>query len=268
MRVVKLSILALFVAAVIFVVLRRPSNDRDWSPDQQLLAQVMIAGDRVEIRNLRNFECRSASDYTLRYETRVFDLNKLDSVWFLVEPFGQMGAAHTLLSFGFGDKYVAVSAEIRKERGESFSAVKGLFRQYELMYVIGDERDLIGLRTNYRRDKVYLYRVNTTPEKLRRAFIDIAQRTNTLAAHPEFYNTLTNTCTTNIVRHVNAITPNRVPLSPAVLLPAYSDRLAEKLGLIGKAGAEESRIDLLAQRSGIGEDFSQAIRSISTNTLH
>ena len=186
-------------------------------------------------------------------------------MWFVVERFGAGGLAHTFLSFGFGDEYIAISIEIRKEKGETFSPLKGMLREYELMYVIGDERDLIGLRTNYRKDVVYLYPVKTTPEKMRRVFLDMVERANTLAREPEFYNTLTNNCTTNIVRHVNTISPRRIPFSYKVLLPAYSDSLAIDIGLIESHGSLEEtrathRIDATAELVALDADFSQRIR--------
>jgi hypothetical protein len=251
----------LFAAAV------GPSNDRTWSADQALLPQAVIDGDRVTIRHVRNFTYRSTADYDVRYEDRVVDLARLDSVWFVVEPFGpREGPAHTFLSFGFGpDAYLAISVEIRKEKGESFSPLMGLLRRYEVMYVIGDERDLVGLRANHRKDDVYLYPIRTTPEKMRELFLGMLDRANRLAAEPEFYNTLTNTCTTNIVRHVNAIAPGRVPFRLAILLPGYSDRLAYELGLIDTnlpfaEAKERFRINEKARRHADAPDFSRRIR--------
>lgn len=248
----------------------RPSNQRDWSPDQAVLARAEFDGERVTVRNVRNFEYRSVHEYAVRYETRSYDLSKLDSMWFMVERFGPHdemtpAIAHTLLSFGFGGEYVAVSVEIRKERGESYSPWKGLLRQYELMYVVADERDVIGLRTNHRRDTVYLYPVRAPVEAMRRAFVEMLQRANQLAEAPEFYNTLTSTCTTNLVRHVNTIAPGRIPLSYKVILPAYSDSLAYDLGLIPNGQPLEQvraahRIDALAQELGVRADFSRALR--------
>lgn len=246
-------------------VFEHPSLTRDWSPDQRVLAQASIAADVVTIENVRNFSYRSVSDYDARYERRAYDLNQLDSVWYLVERLPSPGLAHTLLSFGFGDEYLAISVEIRKERGETYSPLRGLLRQYELTYVIADERDVIGLRTNQRRDVVYMYPVRATREQMRRLFVDMVTRANQLAAEPEFYNSLTNNCTSNIVRHVNAIAP-RVPFSYKVVLPAYSDELAYDLELIPTDQAFEQvqaahRIDLLAQQAGVGADFSRMIRS-------
>jgi hypothetical protein len=243
-----------------------PSAERDWSPDQRVLSRATITGDKVTIENIRNFSYKSTSEYVPRYETRTYDLGKLDAVWFIVERFGDAPAiAHTFLSFGFGGEYVAISVEIRKELGETYSPLKGLLRQYELMYVIADERDVIGLRTNYRRDPLYMYPVTTTPEKIRRVFVEMLERSNKLAAEPEFYNTLTNNCTSNIVRHVNTIS-NRIPFSYKVLLPAYSDQLAYDLGLIptDRPFAEVQaahRIDSLAQRQPVDPNFSRLIRT-------
>ena len=228
---VLLAVLA--YSALVFLV--RPSLDRDWSRDQAVLARAEISGDTITITNIRNINYRTTSDYDVRYYDKTFDLNKLESLWYMVEPFSGHGggAAHTLLSFGFeGGDYVAISVEIRKEKGESFSPLKGLLRQYELVYVIADERDVIKLRSNYRKDDVFLYPVRTGKDKMQRIFLSMLGRANKLATEPEFYNTLTSTCTTNIVAHVNEIAPGRIPLSYKVLMPAYSDELAREIGLI------------------------------------
>lgn len=227
------AIAALVVLRAAMCVVVRPETNRNWAADQSRLPRAEFSGDRVTIRNIRNFEYRSESDFTPAWYDKTFDLERLESAWFVVEPFGKGGAAHTFVSFGFGgNDFVAISVEIRKEVGENFSALKGLNRQYELMYVVGDERDLIKLRTNYRKDVVYLYPIETTRPKMRKMFTAMLERANKLATEPEFYNTATNTCTTNLVRHVNDIAEDRVPFSMATLLPASSDRLAYDLGLI------------------------------------
>lgn len=260
---IALAVAAPLVAAYLFAT---PSAERDWSPDQAVLARARIDGDAVTIEDVRNFSYRSATDYDARYETRRYDLSRLDSLWFAVERFGDAPAiAHTFLSFGFGDEYVAISVEIRRERGETYSPLRGMLRRYELMYVIGDERDVIGLRTNHRRDPVYLYPARATPQQMRQLFLQMVERANRLARDPEFYNTLTNNCTSNIVRHVNVIAPS-IPFSYRVLMPAYSDSLAYELGLIPndrplKEVRAAYRIDARAQRGGIGPDFSRVIRA-------
>lgn len=221
-----------YIALMVFV---RPSLNRDWARDQAVLARAELSGDTVSISNIRNINYRSTSDYDVRYYDKTFDLGKVESVWYMVEPFSGhgAGAAHTLVSFGFeGGDYLAISVEIRKEKGESFSPIKGVLRQYELVYVIADERDVIKLRSNYRKDDVFLYPVHTSKENMQKLFVSMLERANKLATEPEFYNTLTNTCTTNLVAHVNEIVPGRIPLSYKVLMPAYSDELAREVGLI------------------------------------
>ena len=245
----------------------RPSTHRDWAADQAVLPRAEFNGPLVTVRNVRNFDYTSVDRYTPAYYDKTFDLRRLDSAWFFVEPFGKGGAAHTFVSFGFGDRdFLSISVEIRKEKGESFSVLKGILRQYEVMYVVGDERDLVKLRTNYRNDPVHLYRIRSTPERMRTMFVSMLRRANRLAEHPEFYNTLTNTCTTNLVRHVNEITPQRIPFRPAVLLPANSDKLAYDLGLIDTTlPFDEARrhalINPLARRYADAPDFSAKIRS-------
>ncbi len=249
------------------VVLVRPSNDRNWSPDTERTASAVIKGDTVTIGNVRNANYRSTTDYDVHWETRTYDVRKLESVWFVVEPFSDWrGPAHTFLSFGFDDgEYVAISVEIRKEKGESFSPVGGLLRQYELIYVIGDEHDLIGLRANYRHDKVYLYKMRATREQARELFVSMLKRTNEVAQHPEFYNTLTNTCTTNIVEHINVMAPGRIPLSYKTLLPAYSDELAYDLDLVDTPLPRDEfraahQINQQAKLHADDRKFSEAIR--------
>jgi hypothetical protein len=247
-----------------------PSADRDWVPEQKIPATIQVSGDTVVIDRLRNFAWHPGGRFEERYERRTYDLRKLDSAWFVVERFGTLpGLAHTMLSFGFGDDYVAISVEVRKERGEEYSPLLGMLRRFELLYVVADERDAIGLRTNVRRDPVYLYPAVATREQIRTLFLGMAARSNELAGAPEFYDTITNNCTTNIVAHVNAIAP-RIPFSYKVLFPAYSDELAYDLALIStdRPFAEVQaahRIDLRAQAHGVGDDFSRVIRDFAAN---
>jgi hypothetical protein len=267
-RRIAIILAAVAAAYALLVVAVRPSNDRDWSVDQAVLPRAEIHGPLVTIRNVRNFRYEATDRYTPGYYDKTFDLRELDSAWFFVEPFGKGGAAHTFVSFGFRNRdFVAVSVEIRKEKGESFSPLKGLLRRYEIMYVIGDERDLVKLRTNYRNDPVHLYRIRTTPERIKAMFLAMLERANTLHEQPEFYNTLTNTCTTNLVRHVNQITPKRIPLRASVLLPATSDELAYELGLIDtvlpfEEAQRRALINESARRHADDPDFSRKIRGL------
>lgn len=269
MKLFLLVIVVAFVALVAFAFLVRPSNARQWTSGQEVLPWAAIDGAHVELHNVRNFRYDARGTPAKRWETRTYDLNKLNSVWFVLAPFSRenRGPAHTFLSFGFADsQYVAISVEARREQGEEYSIAKGMLRRYEIMYVVGDERDLIGLRTNVRGDDVYVYPVRTSPEKARELFVQMLRRANRLNEHPEFYNTLTNNCTTNILKHVNSVAPHRIPYGKEVLLPGYADELARKLGLIdSELSLEQARKRFLvnerARRYIDDPNFSTLIRN-------
>lgn len=254
---------------LIAVALFRPSLDRPWSPDQAVLPTAQVVGGIVTIRNVRHAVYRSVDDYDPSWEDRTYRLDDLESIWFAVEPFpGFPGAAHTLLSFGFADdRYLAVSVEIRKELGESFSAWRGMLRQYELMYVVADEQDVLGLRAVHRGNPVLLLPVRTSPDRVRSTFLSVLQRVNALAERPEFYHTVVNNCTTNIVRHANEAVPGRIPFGRAMIFPALSARRAHQLGLVATAleFSEASRhflINDLARRYADDPAFSARIRGV------
>jgi hypothetical protein len=254
------------LASLIYLCIQ-PTNDANWSPDQRKLPEVTISEGRVDIKNIRDFTYRSVSDYTPSYYDNSFNTESITSVDYIVEPFGDFsGSAHTFLSFGFADgKRVAISIEIRKEIGETFSPLKSLFKQYEIMYVIADERDVIKLRTNFRKDNVYLYPLSIDQQHAKQLFISMVTRAEKLRTKPEFYNLITNTCTTNIVHHVNEIAPKEIPFSFKVLMPGYSDKLAYDLGLINTTLPYESirstfRVNEKAERFADDPDFSNKIR--------
>lgn len=212
-----------------------PSNTRAWTLGQEVLPYATFNGSHVVIHQVRNFEWQKDGTAVPLWEDRSYNLDSLRTVWFILTPFSleSRGPAHTFLSFGFGDsQFVAVSVEARRETGEEYSLLKGALRQFEIMYVIGDERDLIRLRTNVRHDDVYVYPIRTTPAKMRALFVEMLGRANSLLDHPEFYNTIGNNCTTNILEHANRISPGRIPYGREVLLPGYADELAQRLGLI------------------------------------
>jgi len=224
-----------FVLVLLYWISIRPSNDRDWLPEAAVLASATIDGNQVTLHNVRNFDNRSSSDFTVRYDERTYDLDTLETVDFLISYFGLRQIAHTFVSFGFSDgRHLGVSIEIRKEKGESFEPLKGLFKQYELIYVVGDERDLIGSRTNFRNEDVYVYQTFTSAENVRILFLDYIRRINRLVEHPEFYNTLTSNCTTNIIDHSNTHPPYH-NFSTDLLLNGYSDSYAYRRGGLGKS---------------------------------
>ena len=267
-RLVVLVLLGSGIGFAVWHFLVRPSNDRNWSVDQAILPEAQVNGNLVHIKNIRNFAYRSTEDYTPDYYNKTFDITKLKKVYYIVEPFSDFeGSAHTFVSFEFeGPEFIAISIEIRKEQGETFSAFKGLFKRYELMYVIADERDVVKLRSNYRKDQVYIYPIQTTPDRMQKMFLDMVNRANKLKEQPEFYNTLTNTCTTNLANHVNTIAPGRVPLDPRIFLPGYSDKFVYDLGLIDTdLSFEEARtkfhINERAEKHSNSPDFSIKIRN-------
>jgi len=244
-----------------------PSNQRDWSADQAVLPWAEFHGEKVTVHNIRNCTYRSLDDYDVHYYDKTYDLGKLTSVDFIVVPFNDSpGIAHTMLSFGFEDRdYLGLSVEIRKERGESYHAMKGFFNQYEMMYVLADEHDLILKNTVHNHANVYVYRTVARPEQARALLLDVLERTNKLTVDPEFYSTLTNNCTTNIRGHINNIWPNRIPYDYRVLLPGYAPELAYELGLLRSEGTfeatrREARVNYEAYLHRNSASFSQLIR--------
>jgi hypothetical protein len=182
-----------------------PSNDRRWRPEVAVMPRASIDGDRVRLTGVRDFKYRSRDDFTARYEEREVSLSHLSGVDFYVSYWSEGPVAHTFLSFIFDNvPPLSISIETRPEVGEGFAPIASLFKQFELIYVVGDEQDIVGVRTNYRRETVYLYHMNTSPEMARRLLLIYLTRINELADRPEFYHLLSNSCTINIIRYANA----------------------------------------------------------------
>jgi len=253
-----------------------PSNDRVWQRDVAALPYAEIAGDRVTLHNLRNFTYRTEQDYTPHWETRSYDLAKLDSLDLIAVYWMGDDIAHIMLSFGFGEDkgegdYLTVSIETRKEEGEAYSTLAGFFRQYELYYVVADERDLIDLRTTYRAppEDVYLYRVQARDEaagkaKIRALFLDYLAEINALKDEAQWYNTLTTNCTTNVVTHVHAI-GGSLPLNWEVLLSGHFPKLVYDHGGLDRslpydALRADSLVNDRARAASGSPDFSARIR--------
>jgi hypothetical protein len=182
-----------------------PSHSRNWRPEVAVMPRATIDGDRVRLTGVRNFDYRSRNDFTVRYEEREVRLSHLKSIDFYISYFTEGPVGHTFLSFIFDDAPpLTISIETRPEVGEGFAPVASLFKQFELIYVVGSERDLVGVRTNHRGEPTYLYRLNSSADDARRLLLVYLERINQLADHPEFYNLLTNSCTINIIRYANA----------------------------------------------------------------
>jgi hypothetical protein len=247
-----------------------PSNSRDWQTDVGTLASATIDGDVVTVHNIRNFDYRSESDYTPRYYDKSFDLRELSGVDVIAVYWMGPAIAHVFLSFSFGDDdHLAISIETRKEKGEAYSTLKGFFRRYELYYVVADERDVIRLRTNYRRDPVedvYVYRAKGDVENGRRLFLEYVRQINALNTRPEFYNTLTTNCTTSIWLNTR-VNQTHLPLDWKVLVSGYLPQFLYDNGRLETGGMNfidlqrSVHVNDRAQAAGDAADFSRQIRT-------
>jgi hypothetical protein len=224
--------LLVFAALVVWWLRLPASGDRDWQPEVAVAPWATRNGDLVTIHGVRNFEYRTETDFVPRWETRTYDVSTLDSGDLIAVYWAGKAVAHIMLSFGFaGRDYLAFSIETRKQRGQAYSAVAGFFKQYELVYVAGDERDLIGVRTTYRRpqEDVYVYRLLTSRENIRRVFLDYVRAMNEMREQPRFYNTLTTNCTTGILMHAQ-VNPGAPAWSWKILLPGFVPQLVYDRG--------------------------------------
>jgi hypothetical protein len=195
----------LFLGVVAWWLSISPSHDRPWRPEVGVMPRATIDGDRVHITGVRDFEYRSLNDFTVRYEEREVQLSHLTGLDFFVSYWSEGLVGHTFLSFIFDNAPpLSISIETRPEVDEGFNPVASLFKQFELIYVVGDERDLVRVRTNYRKETVYLYRLNSSLDNVRRLLMVYLKRINELADRPEFYHLLSNSCTINIIRYANA----------------------------------------------------------------
>lgn len=217
-----------------YLLLKTPSHDRSWKKEYAELPSVERAGDSATIRNVRDFSY--GDDGTIveaRYHDVSVSLGDLTSVWYGISHFQDYGLAHTFLSFGFGDgRYLAISVEARQEIGESYGPIDGLLRSYELIYLVGEERDIIGLRTHIRKERVLLYQLNLDAVRGRALLEDMLASVDRIHREPTFYNTLTDNCTTNIVQHAEGVSAFDRLTDYRILLPGYSDGLAVEIGAV------------------------------------
>ena len=219
-------------------------SDRDWTDDCAVTPTVDITHDSVTIHGVRDFRWRSTRDYDVRWTDERYLLEDLVGIGYFVEHFHWIrGMAHTMLAFEFRDGRVLVASfEVRRERGERFHPWPGLWRAYELTLIWGTEADVVRLRTDVRRNRVYRFECVVPPGKGQALLLQLCERTNALAATPEWYNTLTTTCTTNLVQAVNRVSPGRVPFVWRILLPGHSPRAAHRLGLIVDRGGYDATL--------------------------
>lgn len=265
-RKVKLAAIAVYAAVVVWWILIPPSHDRNWRPEVAVMPRATIDGDRVRISGVRNFDYRTRNDFTVRHEEREIQLSHLTGLDFYVSYFTEGPIGHTFLSFIFDNAPpLSISIETRPEVGEGFAPIASLFKQFELIYVVGDERDIVGVRTNHRRERVFLYHLNTSADDARRLLMVYLQRINELADRPEFYHLLSNSCTINIIRYANAA--GRVGrLDIRHILNGLIDSYLYSAGHMASTLPfdelrRRSLINDAAQAAGDGADFSQRIRA-------
>ncbi len=242
------------------------SNNRDWADEVAHIVAGVVNGPEVTLANVRNFDWRSPTDYTVRWENRTYDLDKLASADLLLSYWSGPAIAHTLVSFGFDDgQFVTFSVEIRKERTESFSEIGGFFKQFEMSVIAADERDIVRVRTNIRKEDVYLYRLNIPKPAMRSLFLSYVDTANSLAETPQYYNTVTANCTTIVFAMINQIVSGALPLDYRLILSGYLPSYI--IGVNGftpgftleqlqSGGAISAR----AQAAGDAPDFSRRIR--------
>jgi hypothetical protein len=243
-----------------------PSNNRLWADDVAQMTTGVVAGDRVTLKNVRNFDWRTKTDYTQHWETRTYDLRRLNSLDMILSYWSMPAIAHVLISFGFDDgEQVVFSVEIRREKTESFSEVGGFFKEFELSVIACDERDVIRVRTNVRGEDDYLYRIRMPVADIRSLFLAYVSQANDVARKPRFYNTITANCTT-IIYHMMKRIVGHLPLDYRLLLSGYLPGYVYKVGGLDKRYSLEElralgRITERARQSDRRPTFSADIRA-------
>jgi hypothetical protein len=256
--------LFLFVCAWWATIL--PSHDREWRKDVAVMPHAVVEGDRVRIIDVRDFDYRTRDDFTVRYKEREVSLSHLTGVDFYVSFWMEGPIGHTFLSFVFDNAPpLGMSIETRPEVGEGYSPIASMFKEYELIYVVGEERDLVRLRTNYRDEEVFLYHLTISPEAARRLFLVYVERINELYDKAEWYHLLSNSCTINIVRYAN-VAGRTGGLDIRHILNGLIDRYFYNTCLVNTAlGFAElrrrSNITEVSRAAGNGDDFPQRIRA-------
>lgn len=226
-------------AGLLVRALPAPEANRAWVPGHARQATVRVDGERLLVHDLRDFRYSPSGTPVPAWRDRVYDLAALDTAWLAVSPFSSIpGVGHVFVSFGFGpDDFLAVSVEARREEGEAYSPLPGMFRRYETIYVVGTEEDLMALRARVWRDALYLYPVKATPDRTRAMLLSMLERATALQARPAWYDTLLASCSSTVARHVNEVAPGRVPFGARVLLAGWSDELALEHGLLDVEGS-------------------------------
>lgn len=268
------TLAALLVAAAVIVYYLgfvTPDPNQDWAPEHSRMPIVRIDGNKVHVGNARNFTWHSPTDFTPGWYDRTYDLDKIETMYYVVVPLPMLrGVAHVFVCFGFSDgQAVAVSVEGRRVHGRPYQLLPSLFRQFQLIYVVGDERDVVGLRGGVWNKPVYFYPARTTAERKRAIFVDMMERAHALEERPEFYHLIFNNCMNNILYHLRRLGGRPLPHDLRVLLTGLSDRVAYDLGYIDTDLPFEQarvafRIDEWMASAPLDEDFSRRLRETLT----
>ncbi len=265
-KVLKLGIIfGAFAAVAAWWLTLKPGNDRPWQPDVAKTAWAQINGDEVTIHNVRNCDYRTEIDFTPHWETRSVRLSQITGMDVAINYWGSPWIAHPIVSFQFSDALpLCFSIETRKTIGQNYSTLEGFYRQYALIYVVADERDCIRLRTNYRREDVYLYHTLASPAQAQERFREYINTINALHEKPRWYNAVTSNCTTNI--RTQRAASVRSPWDWRILLNGKADEMLYQHHAIATGGLPFNE---LKQRSLINQhgraadkdpDFSRRIR--------
>jgi len=265
-----LSIVALLVAVfVVWQSVKPVPTTGDWKDTLKVLSTADFNGNVVTVKNVRNFQYdASGTPLVETYYDKTYDLNKLEKVWYVAEPFNPGSPfAHTFLSFQFSDgAYLAITIEARLLKSQQYGIVNGFLHTFPLMYIAADERDVVYVRTNINKQEVYLYPVRATPSQARLLLVDMLERMNDLSVHPAWYNDVYANCTSSIANHINKIWPGLLPkFDWEVLFTSYADQLALSRGLLDtnlslSQARKKFYVTDRAQKIGYRDNFSTLIR--------
>ncbi|OGV48601.1 MAG: hypothetical protein A2017_21060 [Lentisphaerae bacterium GWF2_44_16] len=262
------AISLVFIAIITWWSLIPASNNQDWLTQFSEMPRAVINGNNVSIENIRNFEYKTAGSFIPHYINGIYKLDELKNLDMAVSYWdGNTAIAHTMLSFGFSDgRHLVFSCETRMKKNQVQSGIPGLFKQYNILYIIGTEDDLFKLRTNYRKEELYLYPTNSTPEECVKIFLSLLNRCDELFLKPEFYNTLTFNCTTSLIPSIRQVTARHCDIR--FCLNGYSDRMAWEFGWLKHMPGEsfpdykkKHFVNQYVDLEDTGLDYSQAIRS-------
>lgn len=268
MKKILVAIVIAILLFIIYLILMKPSHNKNWREDLTILPQAEMIGSVAKIRNVRDWRYNENGPTSKEWVNKEYDINKLSAVWFIVEPFSNFeGVAHTMFSFDFDDEEsVIVSVEARKEVGEDYSALAGVLNKYELIYVWSTETDSIARRIVTQSDDLYMYPLDINLEYAKILFIDLINETNSIYEKPQFYNTLTKNCTNSLANSANRAKPKTVPWNKARILPGYSANFLNKLGYIkGNLSLEELKskyyINDIVKKISNYDNFSKELRA-------